>query len=516
MPDISDSHYDSKPTRLYDIMAIAGCGVTLILALVLGSFRAVGDFGVETDFYRDYAVQAENILAGRAYTYQHHPPGYSILLAGVSLLSGDLFVAGKIISAFATALFGLTMYGLLKALFDPRIALVSTILSLLALIPHSFFAATDMVGALLMVLPLRILLTPPVLSLPLCLLTGVWAGAAYLVRSNGVSVILGIGFSLLFINLDHEDPRRRLVKFAFFACGALLTVAPWLVVNWKTNGSPFASTAYLQIAAHFYYLTGDQQETNLQQAALRFSSLWDVVLHDPARLLWRFVKAIFYENMIRFTIQGLTFPAYLFAGSGLLFLLREPSRKRLTFLVTCLAGYLLLGLVDFNLRFYLFLFPLFFGSVAYFFFHQSVFLALGRIPVMGVAVGWLSVIVLAAFLSINSYSVVKLTLAYEPRYLLEIASFLRNRSTPGERIIVRKSNLAYLAGLKRVFPLASSSEDYLRAAREIGARYIVYSDYEASLWPGLRSLRSPDAIPDGFKLIYRHDPTRTFVYEIYP
>src|SRR5438309_7785601 len=75
----------SKTILSYDIGALAFCGATLILALLLGSFHQVGNFDVETDFYWRYAVEAQNILAGYPYTDQLHPPGYTVLLAGVSL-----------------------------------------------------------------------------------------------------------------------------------------------------------------------------------------------------------------------------------------------------------------------------------------------------------------------------------------------------------------------------------------------------------------------------------------------
>lgn len=518
---------------LNNIAAIVFCGAILILALVLGSFHKIGTFDVETDFYWRYAVQAENILAGRAYTDRHHPPGYTVILAGVSLLTDDLFVAGKFISAFATVLLGLTTYSLFKALFDSRIALASTILCLLALIPYSFLAATDVVGALLMLLPLWMLFSRPAISLECCLLTGICAAIAYLVRSNAASVILGIGFSLLFINLDQEGVARRLAKFGFFVGGALLSACPWFIVNWKTNGSPFSSTLHLQIAAHFYYPTGDFLETTLRQAAADFRSLLDVVLYDPTTLLWKYLNAILYENITRLSAQVLRFPLYLFAGIGFLLLLLDLSRKRLTLLVVCFSGYLLLGLVGFRLRFYLFLFPLLFLLLAYFFFHNSFGRALGyrsgekvtircrgqrraAVPVPSLATSWLCIIILAWFVGIRSYQEIKQTLASEPRYLIELAEFLRKRSTPGELIIVRKSHLAYLAGLTRVFPLENTAEDYLKTARAIGARYIVYSDFEASLWPGLKSLRNAHAMPDGFKLIYTHKPSRTLIYEIRP
>lgn len=55
-----------------------------LLALFIGSFREVGVFGVENDFYEVYAVQAKNILAGGFYTYKHNPPGYCLLLAATT------------------------------------------------------------------------------------------------------------------------------------------------------------------------------------------------------------------------------------------------------------------------------------------------------------------------------------------------------------------------------------------------------------------------------------------------
>lgn len=73
--------------------------------------------------------------------------------------------------------------------------------------------------------------------------------------------------------------------------------------------------------------------------------------------------------------------------------------------------------------------------------------------------------------------------------------------------------MAYLANLKAEFPLATSANEYLDKAKEINASYIVYSDYEATLWKGLESLSNPKILPNKFKLIYTHLPTNTLIYE---
>lgn len=136
---------------------VSGC-MGFILALGLGTQHQVGTFGVETDFYGAYEVQARNLLEGIAYTDQHNPPGYSILLAAVTIILGDAFTAAKFISAIAVSGFAGCTYQLIKVLYSPQIALGTTLLLLIALIPYSFIAATDTVGALTIALPLLILL----------------------------------------------------------------------------------------------------------------------------------------------------------------------------------------------------------------------------------------------------------------------------------------------------------------------------------------------------------------------
>jgi 4-amino-4-deoxy-L-arabinose transferase-like glycosyltransferase len=511
----------SKTIRWYDFTAIVFCIAILILALVIGYFHKVGHFDVETDFYGAYAVQAANILEGRPYTYQYLPPMYSLLLAAVSLVAGDFFVAAKIISAFATGLFGWITYLLLKELFDSRIALASTTLLLLALIPYSFLAATDLVGALAVILPLWILLRSPVLTFKACFLSGILAGVAYLMRPNGIFLVLGIGFTLIFINLNQETLRRCLLRVGFFLCGVLLITTPWFIYNWQINGSPFKTANYLHIAAHIYHPESENSETTLKQMASKFNSIGEVVLYNPPKFILTYLKSVLKENIEQLFPQSLRFPAYLFAGSGLLLLLAELSRRRgnlfrrrLTFLVVCLFGYFILGLVGFVLRYYFFLFPLLFLLVTYFLFQRYILAALGYIPFFRIAVSWLVVLILAVSQSISAYRKTSSNLASEPSYLLEIANFLRNRSSAHDIIIVRKPHLAYLSGLRREFPLAETVDDFFVKAGEIGARYIVYSDLEASLWPGLKSLRDPKTLPKSFKLIYAHTPSHTLIYEI--
>jgi hypothetical protein len=500
------------PSWRYDIAAGFFCILVFAAALTIGHFREIGNLGVETDFYGSYAPQAERLMQGQSYTYRHNPPGYVILLALMSLLTDNLFHAGTALSALATGLLGCVAYLLFKVLADVRIAFAATVLLLLALLPSSFLAASDVVGALAIILPVLILLKPAVLTLRVCVLAGIAAGAAYLIRSNAASVILGIGFCLLFVYPPQERIKARLLKTSAFVIFALLTVAPWLVYNWQINGSPFASTAHLQVAAYQYF--GDQSGLMLRQADSEFHSFTDVIRHDPSGFVATYLKDIVVANPLRLARQALGFPEFLFAAAGLFFFLTDLCRRKAVVLLVSGFGYLIVGLVGFLPRYYLFLYPILFLLVAYAFFQPKIFGLLGRVKPFKLPVAVMAMTLLVVVVAVKSSQATKRMLDSEPKHLLGIAQFLRERSSPGDAIIVRKAHLAYLAGLKQALPLAQSGNDYVSNVRQIGARYIVYSEADIRLWPGLESLKDPGSAPNGFKLIYVHQEPRVLVYEI--
>jgi Dolichyl-phosphate-mannose-protein mannosyltransferase len=511
-----------------DRIVLVFCLMTCLLALFIGYFREVGAFGVESDFYEVYAIQAENILAGRAYTYQHNPPGYCLLLAAVTFLTKNTFAAGKIISAFATGFFGWISYLLLKTLFSYRLAAISTILLLLTLIPSSFLAATDVVSAAAITLPLWLFLRQPPLKIANHFWLGLMAGIAYLIRGNAIFVSVGITFCIVFVNFERTTWQKHLVKVAIFIFGVVLVTFPWFIYSWKVNGSAFASTAYLQVAAHFFHPQDDEYITNVLEMRSHFHSFSEVLLHNPPKLITRYLQDVLFLNISKLflpnsVIDNLSSPTYqlvlaiplFFTGIGLFFLLKDTltkqnylTQQRVVFLFLNLLGYLLLGLVGFHRRYYLFLFPLVFTLIIY------PFVTPITTRFYRLLLNWVFIIHLIFLLGAAAYVETSLTIASEPKYLLAVATFLKNRSVPNEIIIIRKPHLAYLANLKAEFPLAITANEYLNKAKQIDARYIAYSDYEASLWQGLKSLSNPKALPNKFKLIYTHSPTNTLIYEV--
>lgn len=61
-----------------------------------------------------------------------------------------------------------------------------------------------------------------------------------------------------------------------------------------------------------------------------------------------------------------------------------------------------------------------------------------------------------------------------------------------------------------------SIERYVQHARENNVRYMVYSELEEQYCGGLHALRDRALMPQEFRVVYEHLPTKTLIYEITP
>lgn len=503
----------------------------LSICAIVGYFHRVGAFGVETDFYGVYAIQAENILAGKPYTYQHNPPAYCLLLALFIYFVNDTFIAGKIISTLATGVYTCVSYLILSLFIDRKVAFAIAFISFLVIVPYPFLASTDILGAALILTSIWFFLKKQKSINRQSInhhlnytLSGLIAGCAYLTRSNSIFLMIGILVSIFIFNPHRQTQKKKLISAAIFITSSIFVISPWLIYNWHINGSPFASTAHAQIAAHFYHPEGDKLITSVNEMGEKFKSLTEVILHDPIALITTYTQDIFLKNipailLPKFLLSNREFPYYhiiilpplILIAFGIYYLLKNKNNddqewrtKILSFLTTNLFGYLILGLVGFNRRYYFFLFPCLSLLLIYPFYRYLLSEITGKV----IAVFFIILIAIVA--CGETYSLI----TSEPRYLLEIADILKSKTKPQQIIIVRKPHLAYLAELTPTFPLVNTAEEYLEAAKKIDAQYIVYSDYEATLWQGLKSISSPQQLPPEFQLVYRHSPSNTLIYQI--
>jgi hypothetical protein len=491
---------------------------TLFLAaLGLGHLHQVGFFGVETDFYGGYTSYARGLLEGKGYIGTFHPPGYTLLLSGLYLLVKDLFLAGKIINIFSYLLFGLITYQIFRSIFNQQVGLVTTLITMIALLPASYLAAMDILGALLFSLPLWLVLTVNKIGWKRLFIAGALAGLAYLVRTNNIAVLAGLLLGLVMLLPQASKISKRLVYAGVFTAGALLVVTPWLMYGYSKTGHFLPSDHYQQIGSTLCLGESGVMITELEPASYQFSSMRDVLACNPAGFVYRYLKNILVTHPNNLFTGGVYLPAYLLVGAGFIYVLRRATPQKISLLIAYLPAYLLLGLVGFQLRYFYLLYPLLFGLAAVFLFESGVLPNI-RIPFSNrlFPASWIAVFLIAGVTSAFAVERIYGDLRSEPRYILEAAAYLESVAEPGETVLVRKPHLTYYAGLTRFFPMANSPEEFLEAATEQGIRFIVYSDFEAGLWQGLRTLRDPLTLPPQFHLVYEDPANHLLIYSIPP
>lgn len=497
----------SKSKR-YDSTAILLCFIILLISLILGSAHKVGTFAVETDFYGEYANQTKNILSGKPYTYLHNPPGYEIFLGGIFLITQDLFTAAKIISSFSTVILGLLSYLIFKKLYNEKIALISIIFLFIILLPHSFTASTDIPGAMFATIPILLLLCTEKINLKSCSIMGLACGVAYLVRADSIYILIGILIVLLFVQ-NSDRWQRKIFNAGVLILGFILITSPWFIYNWKMNGSPLATTAYIQVGQYFYGDEDFEKQNLLEKTMSKNPTSPHLIFIKPEQLLWKYIRDL-PRRSEAFITHALPFPVYIFLGGGIIFFLLNLDRKRLTYFTIWLSGFLIIGLIAFALRHYFIFLPFISFLLVYFLFNEE-FLNGSKVTKKII---WGLVLVCTIFLVKDSYKKSKAFFDSEPRYLLKTAEFIRSRSSKDDLMIARKPHLAYLSNIRRKFIFEYTPEGFLEEAKYLHARYIVYSDLEATTWSGLSVLSNPDSLPKDFKLIYQHKPSHTLIYEI--
>jgi hypothetical protein len=381
-------------------------------------------------------------------------------------------------------------------------------------LPYAFLASADMPANLALVLTMWLLLrreTTP----GLCFQVGLAAGVAYLLRYNALFLLAGVPLLLLTAGDPAEPWRSRLTKVGWFLGAALTVMAPWLLVNWHRNGSPFASDLYQQVAARFYHPQGDAFVWATDEMGRKFNSAWEVLLYDPWRFTKMFVKDVAYVKAHGLAWRVLEFPSILFAGAGLLLYVHQLTRRRAAFLILCLAGYLLHGLAGFAVRFYFFLFPLLFLAVVLPIFQWE------RLPLPRSggrrewAAGWWVFGLLALASVYHAYVSTTWFLQTEPKYLIEAAAVVKSRAVAGDRIMAIEPHLSYLTKLPfRSGAVANSLDRYVETVTAEGIHFLVYSKHEEEYWPGLRVLSQPDQVPKSLQVIYEHKPSSTIIYEV--
>src|SRR5215471_14360742 len=80
------------------LLPSAICLATFLTLFLLSRVHPIGTYGTETDFYHLFAPDAVRLSHGQFPENPFQGPGYPLVLAFVTSITGDLFVAGKWLS----------------------------------------------------------------------------------------------------------------------------------------------------------------------------------------------------------------------------------------------------------------------------------------------------------------------------------------------------------------------------------------------------------------------------------
>ncbi len=498
----------------YEQLAIAFSLIVLIALCVVGSFHKMGGYGVETDFYWAYAPDAQRILDGELPQEPGVGPGYPLVLAGIQLLFGDWFVSGKLLSILSSVLCGLFTFKFLQALFDARVAFFTLVLWHVTVLPWSITAGTDLFFAMLVSASLYFLYRNGRLTRANIVMSAVFMGLTYLTRHNAVVLPIGVFLLILFLNPESWSWRARGVNLAIFAGIFILVNLPWGMVQYFSGGSAVRSDSYLIIASHYYGQPGVVSSEDMRLAAKNFDSLQSVIFYDFGHFVKHYISNL-YHHFYKVLIHSVRFPSFLFVGAGAVLLLPKLNRRQLSLFVFPALSFLLLCLVHYEPRYYLYILSFFLLFVAYFLFRDEPGSRAAPEDWLSVKLQNLAFAATVLLVLIFSAKEVRANIHAEPRELLAVAQGLQDKVEARTAIIARKPHLGFLTGMRTVyFPEATTLAALADYAEAKQASYLLYGQVEAERRPELRILLEPERAPAAFEPIYVRDNPRTVVYKI--
>ncbi len=481
--------------------------ISALYVLILAYPVHLHRVGVFSDFYVRFAPDADRIAGGEFPQNTYNPPGYPVLLVLISPLTGDHFTSGKWMSLLAAGFIGVLVFFLVRRLFDPGPALLAVPIVLLShsFTTYSITAMTDVpflcvcLGALLVITVDR-----PARWWP-AILGGVLSGAAYLIRYNGVFLLVPGLLGMLW----REDARTSGSKRAAVYLGSfLLTIAPWGWLNYTHHGSPVYSTNYLDVIRAF----------DLDGGGRPFSSLADVVLRDPGRLARGYAGNVVPTLVNGFGASLALFPVGPLAAVGIvLSLIWHHRRPVIIVLVAALTFVLLMSLTHWERRYHFFPLACYSGFAAFAVFQIGH--AVGRLlgsPMAARLVVTALVVVIVVPSGIRAWNAVLISLKRQPIELLPAARYLDSVAPPGATVMAGRAQIAYLSRRQfRELPDAGSLDELKSYLSEHPADYLVF-DRWGQFHPNLTILAKPDGSTPWLHPVFNDGGVVVYVVQLDP
>jgi 4-amino-4-deoxy-L-arabinose transferase-like glycosyltransferase len=491
--------------------------ITSLAALYLISrAHLLGNYGTETDFYHLYAPDADRIAAGQFPENPYNGPGYPLILAIVSKLTSDVFVAGKWISITSAAMVGLLSFLLFGQLFGYWVGVAAEAIVLVSgvLPQYSISATTDVFFLMLCLLTLMILTNKRIELRWRVAIAAAIAGFTYLTRYNGVFLVVIALFGIIILDVFVQSLAKRFQLSALFVGVFLITASPWFYANYKHRGSPFYNANYLNIATEFYpeLVEGNVAQEGTRHLEKIFKSFGEVVRYNPGRIVAHYPVNL-YESLEKSITGELVSPwVGWFAVIGILLILIERrSREHLLIVASAAFYFSVLALTHWESRYYFFVLALYAGLAAYAtfrLFELAITYGLVVHPYLIVVPLVLLIVMWTTSFASSKADLVRF-LKSQPMEILEACDYLKGAGVSGVRILARKPHLAYICHQQWEFFPVVKSLDELREWLQINhVDYVIISSVEISRRRELAFLKDPKNAPPWLKPVWvKPDPT---------
>ncbi|MCS7228487.1 MAG: glycosyltransferase family 39 protein [Candidatus Kryptonium sp.] len=453
------------------ILLVSLAYLIIMLIFSLG-YRKVGNYDIETDFFWDYAVEARNILNGIINVGEFRGPGYPTIVGLLSLIVGDIFKSGLIVSAISSALVILITFKTLKSVFDEKIALAVSLTMIFnpTFLRYSYVCGTDMFFNLLVSSAVFFALIGVLKNKLIYLfLSGLFGGYAYLTRYNGISLLIGLPLMILISNPG--SLKKGILKSILAVAGYLVFLLPWSIYSYIKRGEFFYNRNYLNIAYEMYAKGKIPWDNFWFEASKEYKSFLDVFLRDPGLFV---EKAIlnFIDHFWRDLTQLCGWQFLILFAIGLIILISQKvDRVKLGYFASGFTFFLVLVFVFYSERFSMYLLPVYL-SVCY--------QVIKWRKVEEIKYGWLIVIAVFNLISLPKISqMIKRDIQNQPFDILHIREQFISKfgnSEKGKIIVARKPNIAYYLNMEfRPFPLVNNFEQLHSELMRLNASYLYYS-----------------------------------------
>ena len=481
----------------------------LVISYISFKHHKIGDYGLETDFLARYVPNAESFLNGSIAIDGFQGPFYPMLLGVFKMITGDYMIAGQLINIISICAFLLAITIIFRKIFSPEIAVISFLLtaSNKHIIQNTYSCGTDMLFMGLLGGLIYFLLIDKNYSLKNIILTGVFAGLAFLTRFNGLFMLLGIVFSYTIINIYNVELKKRLLASGIVVLLFFTIYSPYGLHTLAEKDSFLFNTNHKNVAWTYQAqgnVTWDQFWHENWCGANNINSIGDVVFYDFSGFVTKYINTLI-SNLGEDFTQLINWTIGMASLIGLLtYILYFPTkdRRELAFVALSLIFWGILGLVFYNPRFSMFLVP----------FYVALALRFSIVPkiIDKVAIVKYIPILLGIYLFISSVNEAKSynkeIISSGPKEMLKLQKwFERNEPKPTAEtgMFARKPHAAYYTGTAfKMFPVVKSWQEFLDKIKEHNVKYVYYSYFEYQNRPQLRILTEPNKVPAQLKLIH--------------